>query len=553
MTAQGLANIRKAHLEQAKRLANSDPVPVKRVRIRVMRKAEITRMTREGMSSAQIAENLTSRGVKLKRGAATVERLRTIWGLSDDANRNVVNVRAMAKNQAQRLQKEQFRDIARELGIQDVTTWVKNKMAEEVAEEAKREYAYMLMGDAKPKPLSTRQRAGISQYQDQKRQKGNSMTKMSGVDFVPQNGPDLSPSPGAGQQGISSSTSAEASPAVAAGTGAPPEVMDISDDDEDDDNNDTEDDEAEVAAEEAAAEEAAEAQERASAKAQQQPPATMDVESLGPSFQPPPAFDNSSVQQDVVPQQVPPPPFQANNSPSGPSVASNIVFFKTYGCGRGDGQQLVNASVTTAPPAGMPGRPNSFVNVAPRSLAPRAIAPRAIAPRPTAPLTPPSHALKVEADYMAQFGLFPYPTQGKPPQKYLTPTGLITTDGYEYLAAPPLPSTAASPPPPPQSQPVPGQLGPDYIVVPALPPSKISRVPAPPLVMPPEEVEKHRSDHKALQEYQKVTQECMSLLAARLNGRPILNSLTGLPPSLRDIQKAKEKIKEAATALLAEL
>jgi len=45
MTGQGIANIQMAHLEQAKRMANIDPVPVKRVRKRVMRKAEIIRMT----------------------------------------------------------------------------------------------------------------------------------------------------------------------------------------------------------------------------------------------------------------------------------------------------------------------------------------------------------------------------------------------------------------------------------------------------------------------------------------------------------------------------
>lgn len=71
--------------------------------------------------------------------------------------------------------------------------------------------------------------------------------------------------------------------------------------------------------------------------------------------------------------------------------------------------------------------------------------------------------------------------------------------------------------------------------------------------MPQEEVDKHVVEHNYLQKYQKITQDCMDMIEARSEGRPVLNSLTGLPPSLRDIQNAKEKMKEAATALLTDL
>lgn len=605
MTEQGIANIRKAHAELAKRLANSDPVPVKRVRIRVMRKAEITRMTKEGMSSAAIAENLVARGVKLSRGAATVERLRTIWGLTDGSTRSIINIRASAKAQAQRQQKEQFENIARELGIEDVSTWVRDKMEEEVAQDARREYAYTLMGDARPKvhiirnkKIRARPGEGRSLSRDQGQQESDGINQTPEEDPVTGNG-----------QGVSSLTSAERSPAAADGADAPPEATKVSDDEEEEDDDDDEDEDndtdADEAEAEAAAEKAAEAQEQAYARAQEQPPqpAAMDVDSRSPSTQPQPSKqaqqrpppetaeadsrslslppqisqDNRTAQQNTMPtqqnfvsQQPTPPPPQVHNAPP-----NNMVFYTSFGAQRTDDQQMANANITTAPPAGMPGRPSPHVDIAPRPYPPRPIAPRAIAPRPVVPLTPPSQALKVEADYMAQFGLLPYPTHGKRPQKYLTPTGLITTDGYEYLAAPPPPYG----PPPPQPRAVHGYPGSDYIVIstppphphphaghgypgpdyvaahapPQPPPPKVSRIPAPPLTMPPEEVERHMSDHGRLQKYQKVTQDCMDLIAARASGRPVLNSLTGLPPSLRDIQSAKEKVKEVATALLAKL
>ena len=118
-----------------------------------MRKAEILRMTKEGMSTAQIAGNLQARGVKLKGGAATVQRLRTIWGLVPESQRNVENVRQSHSGQALKLQREQFENIAAELGIEDVKAWVKSKMDEEGTLVARREHAFRLMGPLRPRPV----------------------------------------------------------------------------------------------------------------------------------------------------------------------------------------------------------------------------------------------------------------------------------------------------------------------------------------------------------------------------------------------------------------
>lgn len=172
---------------------------------------------------------------------------------------------------------------------------------------------------------------------------------------------------------------------------------------------------------------------------------------------------------------------------------------------------------------------------------------------------------------MAKYGLFPFATFNKAPQKYLTPKGLITTEGYEYLPNAPLPpsitgSIYQAPPPqqqfPPQVTMIPPNypqahylrnpqlLPPDVIMVPPPPPPKVSKIPNPPLIIPPEEMEKHKEEYKTIEQYQKATQECLDFLAARANNRPLLDSLTGLPPSLKDISNAKERLREAAHAML---
>lgn len=172
---------------------------------------------------------------------------------------------------------------------------------------------------------------------------------------------------------------------------------------------------------------------------------------------------------------------------------------------------------------------------------------------------------------MAKYGLFPYATFNKAPQKYLTPGGLITTEGYEYLpSAPPapgLPGSVYQPAPSVQQFPQqpattspshsqshylqnPQLLPPDVIMVPPPPPPKTSKILAPPVVIAAEEMEKHKEEYKTIESYQKATQECLDFLDARANNRPLVDSLTGMPPSLKDVTNAKERLREAANAML---
>ena len=80
-----------------------------------------------------------------------------------------------------------------------------------------------------------------------------------------------------------------------------------------------------------------------------------------------------------------------------------------------------------------------------------------------------------------------------------------------------------------------------------------SRIPAPPLVIPPEEVERHKASYDAIIKHQKAGFECMQYLMARTEARPLPESLTGLPPSLKDVEGAKVRLRESAEALLASL
>lgn len=496
-----------------------------------MRKAEITRMTKEGMTAAEIAENLISRGVTLRRGAATVERLRTIWGLTDDSQRSVINLRAAARNQAQRQQKEQFENIAKDLGIEDIDTWVKNKMDENIAQEVRRQYAYVLMGDAKPKPLTDEQKK--ARLDDLRRSRSASSRSQAETDLLSEEGPEYS-----------HLADAATDSAFDIGTGDTPDANTILDDGGDI-GVDTEDEEAEMVVEDVADPEV-----HTTSRAQELSQMPTGMETSCAPIQLQFSHVGNHVQHHAPPSEPTIASTPLHGIPFQTIMNSSLAFDSGQQHGSAHEQTGADLNMTDPSSTGIQSRSASSANHTPRFAGHGLNTLRAIAPRPTAaPSMISSTASKVEANFMAQFGLFPFPTQGKPPQKYLTPTGLITTDGYEYLAAgplshgvPTLPSQAA------QVQPLSGT---DYIVVPATPsPPRLSTIPAPPLVMSPEEIARHKSDHDALCGYQKVAQECTELLAARASGRPILNSLTGLPPSLGEIETAKKKVKEMAAALL---
>lgn len=108
-------------------------------------------MTREGMTAEEIYENLTSRGMELKKGVATVLRLQSAWKLIHNEKRWVENFRHQRHKQAKSQQLQAFRDIAKELDVEDVDAWLAAKMNEDAARQARHELALKLMGEHAPK------------------------------------------------------------------------------------------------------------------------------------------------------------------------------------------------------------------------------------------------------------------------------------------------------------------------------------------------------------------------------------------------------------------
>lgn len=141
---------------QAQRKVKTPPPDADAVRlsakskVQAMRKAELIRMTREGMTPEEIYRSLTSRGMELKKGVATVLRLQSAWGVARDEKRWLGNFRHQCHKKAKAQQADAFTDIAKELGVQDVKVWVQEKMKEQAARQARHELALKLMGEHAP-------------------------------------------------------------------------------------------------------------------------------------------------------------------------------------------------------------------------------------------------------------------------------------------------------------------------------------------------------------------------------------------------------------------
>lgn len=108
-------------------------------------------MTRDGMTAEEIYENLTSRGMELKKGVATVLRLQSAWKLTHNEKRWIENFRHQRHKQAKAQQLQAFRDIAKEMDVEDVDAWLAAKMNEDAARQARHELALKLMGQHAPK------------------------------------------------------------------------------------------------------------------------------------------------------------------------------------------------------------------------------------------------------------------------------------------------------------------------------------------------------------------------------------------------------------------
>lgn len=121
-----------------------------KTKVQTLRKIEITRMTQEGMTAEQIYENLTSRGMELKKGVATVLRLQSAWKLTQNPKRWLENFRHQCHKKAKAQQVQAFKDIAKELVLEDPDAWLEAKLAEQSVREARHELALRMMGEHAP-------------------------------------------------------------------------------------------------------------------------------------------------------------------------------------------------------------------------------------------------------------------------------------------------------------------------------------------------------------------------------------------------------------------
>lgn len=569
LTAEAIAHMRKAKQSVAKPLPTKGDVSVRRVRIRDMRQAEITRLTKERLSAQEIADNLSSRGINMRSGAPTVIRLQKRWGLIEGGN-DLQSLRTSARHESTRRQKEQLTNAAQELGITDINNWVKRKMDEPEMMDARRRFAYELMGDAKPAIALAGVEAAVArarrardkrQFLQKLAQAGN--TEPAAGNYSAQDMALI-----AGHSSVTPSASQSESPAVIDVTGQEGES---DNDGEDDENGETEDDDvgntdAEEDDENEDEEGDEEGTDTASSRAQQ-PSEPMEVDT-----------PNSHAQQTAHP------PFQADGQNGFATQVANDQHHPSEGFSQA---RLVPPPTNTTPGA--------FVSIAPRpeptphSAPQQATFPRSNSSRSRAsgqnlqPLQPmpvkrdpppvshldapasesvaPSHywqPSRGQADFMAQqYGLFPFRTPSPKQHTYTTVCGLVITMGFEYLAAPPTPDAQMIMVPkayiPPELQahtPAPPQLN-GWGKAPKYPPVVVPSVPVPTMAIPAEEAEKHKRDLKILEKIQKVSEECVKMMAARANNQLLENSLTGLPPSRYDIQNAKKQLKEAADALFA--
>ena len=69
-------------------------------------------------------------------------------------------------------------------------------------------------------------------------------------------------------------------------------------------------------------------------------------------------------------------------------------------------------------------------------------------------------------------------------------------------------------------------------------------------MLPPEEAEANKSTLSTLDQYNDAARVYKELLEARNNNKPLAGSLTGMPPSAKEVDSAKRKLKEATQAMM---
>lgn len=77
--------------------------------------------------------------------------------------------------------------------------------------------------------------------------------------------------------------------------------------------------------------------------------------------------------------------------------------------------------------------------------------------------------------------------------------------------------------------------------------------PAPALVLRPEEAEANRSTLSTLDQYRAAAETYQAVLQARTDNKPMAGSLTGLPPSSKEVENAKRRLKDVTQAMMLNL
>lgn len=471
-------------------------------RVQIMRRLEITRMTKEGMSPQEIADHLASRGVVFKKGASSVSRLQTQWGLfppEKDYPRYLSNKSALATKAARAEQKAAFREIAEEMDVEDVDKWIELKMMEEGSREARAKLAREKLGplaatidllDPSERRPPKKSRARPSQAKKRKAQERDS-------DDSDESSSDSESE--SSSEDSSSSGSEDESPRTAGPGVAKSAVMELQDSSSDagtDSDHEALDTMMEV-----------EATAPATQEQEQDQDDPDSAEAVAARI-----FARIGL---AIPKSAGPAPKPIPFYPT-PARAPPRPSLRGRGRGRGRGRARAAASTTT----------RQATATSQRQKAPMVSQPQQPAP--------------IEDEGMAWYGDDAPATHDSTPEATSPAAPSQQNPAQQTL---PQPSSSAGTQGPSRqhtggSQPVP---------VPA------PWAPTPVLVVRPEEAEANKSTLDVVEQYTAAAQLVKDMVSARTESRALPGSITGMPPSLKDVEAAKQKLKAAAHAMYTSL
>lgn len=422
-------------------------------KVQAMRKAELIRMTREGMSPEEIYQSLNSRGMELKKGVATVLRLQSAWGVARDEKRWLGNFRHQCHKKAKAQQADAFTDIAKELGVQDIKGWAQEKMKEQGARQARHELALKLMGEHAPTNPERR-----------KLQKPRRANGPSGKQTQPN-----------GTEGDSDSGSSEDEPE--SGSDFPGPVTDL-------------------------------------------------------KF----GLVDSPRQRDHVPGgdgSLPSPLDLHSGAQPSSHAAATVNDPSGVGEGVEAGEYHEYAPLHDQPDDTMYGPEDDQHGVA--SIASR-VSSHLVDSMP--PSTSGQHVPMIQTPRSSNEMMSSIPPHPTPLGSDLSPQPAESTSTQPV-------STVASVMPPGHRETRPPQVNGSLAAVPNTTALSMSG-----LVLPPEEAEANKSTLSTLDQYNDAARVYKELLEARNDNKPLPGSLTGMPPSAKEVDSAKRKLKEATQAMM---